>query len=126
MPHRLNLAGLLALALCSLPACSAETSGGGIIEGHVSRGPIMPVCRDGVPCDGVYADAKIVVKDKAGAVAARATADRNGDFKVGVRAGAFAVGVDVSGPFPSCSQVDIVVVDGATVRADVDCDTGIR
>jgi hypothetical protein len=128
MAHRLKSASFLPLVLISLSACGAESSraGAGVIEGHVTLGPIMPVCRQGVPCDGVYGGAKIVVRDKAGEVVATAIADRNGDFKVGVRVGAFVVGVDVAGQMPSCTQVEVVVADGATVRSQIDCDSGIR
>lgn len=86
----------------------------------------MPVCREGVPCDGVYKDAKVVVRAKSGAVVARATSDSNGDFQVDVAAGAYTVGIAVEGPLPHCAETEAVVSKGQTAQVTIDCDSGIR
>jgi hypothetical protein len=116
-------AGILSLVAFVLPACGAEMGASralGTIEGRVALGPIMPVCQEGVPCDGV------VVRDKSGDEVARTTADDKGEFRVDVSAGARIVGVSVKGPMPSCRETEVVVVSGQSVRADLDCDSGIR
>jgi hypothetical protein len=79
-----------------------------------------------VPCDGVYAGANIVVRDKGGDEVARTVADDKGEFRVSVSAGARVVGVSVKGPLPRCGAAEVVVVAGQSVRADLDCDSGIR
>ena len=129
MSRDLNRAASLSLIVCVLSACGAETAGGGpsgVIEGRVSLGPIMPVCQEGVPCDGIYANAKIIVRDKSGSTVATTNADQRGVFRVAVPAGAVVVGVDVEGTPPHCSQAEVVVAADVTVRANIDCDTGIR
>src|SRR2546428_14181057 len=47
-PGRLGL--VVAAALLVLPAASSGTTGSGLY-GVVRKGPITPVCRQGVPCD---------------------------------------------------------------------------
>jgi len=98
----------------------------GVIVGQVKLGPIMPVCREGVPCDGVYKGARVVVRAKDGTIASRATADGNGDFWADVPAGTYTVAIDVQGPLPSCSSAEATVAARSTVRVAIDCDSGIR
>lgn len=121
--------GLMLIAALVAVACNAEVGqagGGGTIVGHVTLGPIMPVCREGVPCDGVYKDANIEVRTKSGTVAARAKTDANGDFRVDVPAGTYTVGVAVEAMLPRCSEAEAVVSKGQTVQVAIDCDSGIR
>ena len=40
--------------------------------------------------------------------------------------GEYAVAVDTDAALPRCSQAQVVVAPGTTIRADIDCDTGIR
>jgi hypothetical protein len=98
----------------------------GVIVGQVKLGPIMPVCREGVPCDGVYKGAKVVVRARDGAVASRATADDNGEFSADVPAGTYTVAIDVQGPLPSCSSAEATVAARSKARVAIDCDSGIR
>lgn len=86
----------------------------------------MPVCREGVPCDGPYAGAAVVVYDERGSVLGSAVADEKGAYRVSVTAGRVVVTVDVSGPLPHCSRVPAKVTPRATAHVDIDCDTGIR
>lgn len=119
---------VLTLALCAVAACEAQTGQGallGTIVGKVKRGPIMPVCRVDVPCDGVFAGAKIVVRG-AGGVAGRAVSDEGGAFSVQVPAGTYTVDVEVEGMLPRCQSVTASVVAGQPVAVEIDCDTGIR
>ena len=123
-----RLATILAAALLAA-GCNAEVGqagGGGVIAGRVTLGPIMPVCRVDVPCDGVFKDAKIVVRAKSGAVVARTVSDANGDFRVDVAAGAYTVAVAVEAMLPHCGEAEAVVAQGQTVRVAIDCDSGIR
>ena len=118
---------LVFFAFAALPACAEHAAvGSGEIAGRVKLGPIMPVCREGVPCDGVYRGATVVVMRQGGSIEARATSDDNGDYRVMVPAGSYAVRIDVQGPMPSCSTADVVVAAGQSSRADIECDSGIR
>ena len=117
------------MVLCVLAGCSAETTGHaawGIVKGRVSLGPIMPVCHEGVACDGVYAGARIVVRAQSGKLGARATADQKGEFSLDISPGEYVVAVEADGSLPRCSRADVIVTAGRTTQANIDCDTGIR
>ena len=103
-----------------------QASGAGTLVGHVTLGPIMPVCREGVPCDGVYKDAVVEVRTKSGTVVAQAKTDDSGDFRVDVAAGAYTVAIAVDAMLPRCSEAEVVVAKGQTATVTIDCDTGIR
>lgn len=126
MMKRLGATLAAALLAAGCNADVGQADGVGTIAGRVTLGPIMPVCRVDVPCDGAYKDAKVEVKTKSGAVAARATSDANGDFRLDVAAGAYTVAVAVEGMLPRCGEVEAVVAQEQTVRVAIDCDSGIR
>jgi hypothetical protein len=120
---------LMLITVCIAAACNAEVGqagGGGTIVGHVTLGPIMPVCREGVPCDGVYKGAKVEVRTKSGTVVAQTKSDDNGDFRIDVAPGAYTITIAVDAMLPSCSTAEVVVSKGQTATANIDCDTGIR
>jgi hypothetical protein len=118
--------GLIVVAALAAAACNAEVErGGGTIVGHVTLGPIMPVCREGVPCDGVYKGANVEVRARSGTVA-RTKTDDNGDFRIDVAAGAYTVAIAVDAMLPSCAKADVVVTKGQTATVAIGCDTGIR
>jgi hypothetical protein len=98
----------------------------GVITGLVKLGPIMPVCREGVPCDGVYKGAKVVLRSLGGRVVKRATTDDKGEFWMGAAVGRYEVGVDVEGPLPRCTPAQVSVEARGTVHVEIDCDSGIR
>ncbi|NOT39370.1 MAG: carboxypeptidase regulatory-like domain-containing protein [Alphaproteobacteria bacterium] len=114
------------IALLVLQACEAGSMETGVIEGLVKLGPIMPVCREGVPCDGVYKGAKVVLRTPGGQVVKRATADDKGGFWMDAPTGRFEVAVDVEGPLPSCTPAQISVAARQIVHVEIDCDSGIR
>jgi hypothetical protein len=116
----------LSAALVALAACSAEPSESGTITGVVKLGPIMPVCQEGVPCDGGYQGAKVVLRTPNGQPIQRATADNKGEFRMDVPAGRFEVAIDVEGPMPTCAPAQALVKARETVRVEIDCDSGIR
>jgi Carboxypeptidase regulatory-like domain len=124
-------AGIVLISLLGLQACDAGTAGqgrrdNGTIAGLVKRGPIMPVCREGVPCDGVYAGAKVLVRTQDGDLVQRAVSNDKGAFAADVPAGAYTVSVEVDGMLPRCSPANVSVRARETVTVEVDCDTGIR
>jgi hypothetical protein len=117
---------MLSATLVSLGACGGGSREAGVIEGVVTLGPIMPVCQVGVPCDGVYKGAKVVLQTQAGQVVQRATADDKGEFRMDAAVGTFQVAVEVAGPMPTCTVADVSVRDRETVQVAIDCDSGIR
>ncbi|MFM9864850.1 MAG: carboxypeptidase-like regulatory domain-containing protein [Micropepsaceae bacterium] len=114
------------IALLALQACEAGSMETGVIEGVVKLGPIMPVCQVGVPCDGVYKGATVVLRTPGGQVVKRATADDKGAFWMDAPTGRFDVAVDVEGMLPSCTPVPVLVEAGKTARVEIECDSGIR
>ena len=116
----------LSFALLTLGACGAEPLESGVITGVVKLGPIMPVCQEGVPCDGVYKGAKVVLRTPSGQAVKRVTADDKGEFWMDAPAGRFDVAVDVEGPMPTCTPAQVSVKARETVRVEIDCDSGIR
>jgi hypothetical protein len=116
----------MSFALLTLQACEAGSMETGVIEGLVKLGPIMPVCREGVPCDGVYKGAKVVVRAPGGQVVKRTTADDKGAFSMDAPAGHYEVGIDVEGPLPRCVPAQVSVEARKTAHVEIDCDSGIR
>ena len=116
----------ISFALLALQACEAGFMETGVVEGVVKLGPIMPVCREGVPCDGVYKGAKVVLRAPGGQVVKRATADDTGAFWMDAPTGRFDVAVDVEGQLPSCTPAPVSVAARQTVHVEIDCDSGIR
>ena len=114
------------VAFLSLQACDAGPRETGVIEGLVKLGPIVPVCREGEPCDGVYKGANVVLRKPGGAAIKRVTANDKGAFWIDSPAGVYEVGVDVEGPMPTCAPVRVIVKAGETMRVEIDCDSGIR
>lgn len=116
----------ISFALLALQACEAGSMETGVITGLVKLSPIMPVCREDEPCNGVHKGAKVVLRTPDGQVVKRATADDKGEFRMDTAAGRFEIGVDVEGPLPSCTPVQVSVTARETVRVEIDCDSGIR
>ncbi len=94
--------------------------------GTVHRGPIMPVCREGVPCDEPAAGLALLFVRR-GAVAARARTDGDGRYRVALAAGRYSVRTaqpTLIGRGVSPPQVTVPAHHFARVNFFVD--TGIR
>lgn len=117
---------VLSAAVMTLGACGGGPLETGVIEGVVKLGPIMPVCQVGVPCDGVYKGAKVVLRTPAGQSVKHATTGDAGEFRMDAPVGGFQVAVEVPGPMPTCTVVDVTVKARETVQVAIDCDSGIR
>ena len=122
---------LLALLLFSA-ACAGQPAETGILEGHVSVGPLDPVVQEGVPESTpsplIYADRKIVIFNEAGQEeVVQVDIEPTGSYRVTLPVGRYTVdinhlGIDIAKGFPQ--QVEIR--SGQTTQLDVDIDTGIR
>lgn len=136
----IRIAGPLALAIVLLlSACQPDAVGivpklvePGILQGHVSIGPLTPVQRAGVPTPtisaDVYAARQIVIYQRDGTtLVTRIKPDANGDYSVTLAPGEYVVniirqGIEHARDLPA----NVIIASGKTVRLDIDIDTGIR
>jgi hypothetical protein len=123
---------LVVVALLPLCACSLDPTQTGILEGHVTIGPLVPVVREGeaepTPSPEVYAARQIVIFREDGKTeVARLAIDSNGDYRTSLPVGTYWVdinhtGVDSAAGLPS----QVVIVHQEVTHLDIDIDTGIR
>jgi hypothetical protein len=113
-------------------ACSAAPKEIGILEGHVTIGPLEPVAQEGVPeptpAPEVFALRKIVVlRERDGKEVAELEIDREGHYWGELPVGTYVVdinhlGIDFAKGFP----MTVEIKPDQVTRLDVDIDTGIR
>jgi hypothetical protein len=127
--HHAASALVLLLALCS---CSTGPAEFGILEGHVSIGPLVPVLREGeeppTPSPEVYTARQIVVYELDGRTeVTRLRIDGSGNFHAELPVGKYVIdinhaGIDSAAGLPATIEISV----GSAVRLDIDIDTGIR
>jgi hypothetical protein len=120
------------LAAAALFGCSHQQQASGVLTGHVSIGPLVPVVREGVPeptpAPEVYAARQVVIYRSDGRKEiARAGIDASGDYRVDLAPGNYVVdinhgGIDMASGLPA----EIQIQAGQITRLDIDIDTGIR
>ena len=125
----LTVFSLGATILC---ACSQATQELGVLEGHVSIGPLMPVVREGevepTPAPEVYAARAVVIFLQDGKTqVARVKIDPSGDYRAELPVGTYVVdinhaGMDTAAGFPK----EIDITHQGVTQVDIDIDTGIR
>jgi hypothetical protein len=122
---------LLLVLLLFSAACAGQPAETGILEGHVSVGPLDPVVQGGVPESTpsplIYADRKIVIFNEDEQEVTQVDIEPTGSYRVTLPVGRYTVdinhlGIDIAKGFPQ--QVEIK--SGQTTQLDVDIDTGIR
>jgi hypothetical protein len=104
----------------------------GILQGHVTIGPLVPVQREGIPdptpAPEVYAARQIVIFSPDGNTEiARADINPQGNYSVELPTGEYLVdinhlGIDFAAGFPATVNIH----SDRTTVLDVDIDTGIR
>ena len=117
---------VVALGALAALAIGCGSAGGGTstgLRGYVKRGPTMPVCRVGVPCEEPAPGVKIRFS-RAGKVAATATTNKQGWYRIVLRAGAYAVSTNAKGS--AFGPRRVTVQRGRLKRRDFLIDTGIR
>jgi hypothetical protein len=124
MKKTLGLAVLATLALgCGSAGGGTATPGG--LKGRVMRGPTMPVCRVGVPCDEPARGVKLIFS-RSGKVVARTTTNQKGWYRVALRSGSYSVRTNRPA-FEKVPQPSRVTVPRSRFkRVDFNIDTGIR
>jgi hypothetical protein len=123
MKRALGFAVLGTLVLGCGSAGGGTASGG--LKGRVMRGPTMPVCRVGVPCEEPARGVKLMFT-RSGKVIGRATTNQKGYYRIALKSGPYSVRTD-SRRFqkpPSPSRVS--VPSNRFKRVVFHIDTGIR
>ena len=118
---------MILLACCTPPP--RET---GVLQGHVTIGPLVPVAREGepepTPGPEVYASRQIVIYASDGQTeVARVQIDGKGNYRVELPVGTYVVdinhaGIDMAKELPK----KVEIRSGQVTRLDVEIDTGIR
>lgn len=100
-------------------AVGAPPSG---FHGHVTIGPLQPVCQAGTPCDG---PAKRVTLSfvRNGVVAKRVVTDLAGDYRIVLRSGPYTVRANRG---MSIRPLHVWVHRGLVAKLNFAIDTGIR
>ena len=116
--RRVALIALVALTAATSAAATQATG----VRGLVTRGPIAPICQEGVPCSAPAKHIKITFV-RAG-VAKTVLTGANGRYSILLTPGTYAV------RFPSAKfgfrPRSAVVVAGRMTTRDFSIDTGIR
>jgi hypothetical protein len=133
---RAGIIAVIATAALAVTACmhadgqpGGEQSSYGTVTGSITRGPMSPVSRPGVPAPSaqpvIGAELKLI--DPKGAVVATARTDARGLYRIAVQPGQYRVerGAGFTGPAKNLPAL-VSVSAGNETRFDVIVDTGIR
>jgi len=117
---------LVALGTLAALALGCGSAGGGTatgLKGYVMRGPTMPVCRVGVPCEEPAPGVKLRFA-RSGKVVATATTNARGWYRIVLRAGHYSVSTNAKAS--AFGPRAVTVRSGLMKRRDFLIDTGIR
>lgn len=123
MKKTLGLAVLTTLVLGCGSAGGGTATGG--LKGRVMRGPTMPVCRVGVPCDEPARGVKLIFY-RSGKVVARTTTNQKGWYRVALRSGPYSVRTNRPAFEKVPQPARVTVPRSRFKRVDFNIDTGIR
>jgi hypothetical protein len=120
------------IILITLASCSSGPIEFGVLEGHVTIGPLIPVLREGeippTPSPEVYSAREIVVYEADGKTEfTRLQIEETGFFHGELPVGTYVIdinriGIDSADGLPR----EIEITSGEIIRLDIDIDTGIR
>jgi len=122
MTLRVLLLGALVVASACGTANGTPVRGG--LYGQVTKGPITPVCREDVPCDGPAAGLMLVFS-RNGTAVARTTTRQDGSYRLSLRPGRYIVRAVPRGLVPP-EPGFVTVAPDRFRRIDFFVDTGIR
>jgi hypothetical protein len=92
MASILRLGAGLAVALVLLPAAGPNGATGSGVFGTVRKGPVTPVCQQGVPCDAPAQVTLVFSRlEASGDVVARIRSTATGRYRVALEPGFYAV-----------------------------------
>jgi hypothetical protein len=115
----LTISALAALSLALSAAAGVAVTG---LRGLVTRGPITPVCREGVPCSAPAKNVRLTFAR--GAVSRSVTTGLDGRYRVALAAGTYTV--KIAGARFGYAPRSVVVLAGRVVVRNIAIDTGIR
>ncbi|HUS70177.1 MAG TPA: hypothetical protein VM075_05290 [Anaerolineae bacterium] len=123
---------LLVALMLLVSSCVPVPEQTGVLEGHVTIGPLVPVVREGepepTPGPKVYASRQIVIYAQDGQTeVARVQIDGQGNYRVELAVGTYVVdinhvGIDSAKELPRTVEI----AAGQVTLLDVEIDTGIR
>ena len=121
----LRFGATVAVALVLLPAVGPSGATGSGLYGSVRKGPVMPVCRQGVPCD---APAQVtLVFSQHGDVIARTKSTEQGKYRIVLAPGFYDVRATVKiGTTKLPKPHAVHVRAGHWDKINLFFDTGIR
>jgi hypothetical protein len=109
------------------PATPRPAAAAGVIFGVIRAGPTCPVDRVYHACrDRRLGNLDVQARPARTGVVFSARSNADGHFSVRLRPRNYLLTVLTTTTFPRCPQVPVSVRSGATVRARITCDTGIR
>ena len=115
------VAGLVPALAAAGAAHERSTRSG--LYGHATKGPLTPVCREDVPCDGPAGSARLLFL-RAGRVVAQTRTDASGAYRIRLRPGRYTVKSKIG--FGVVKPSTVTVPHGRFARVDLFVDTGIR
>ena len=132
MERKFLLSAIFFVGIQLSSACSQKPQEYGVLEGHVTIGPLAPVIREGetdpTPAPEVYASREIVIyKEDGKTEIMRAEIDTSGNYRAKLPVGLYIVDINHSG-IDSAANLPkkIEVTNQGVISLDIDIDTGIR
>ena len=114
-------AGLVPALASAGPAHLREHHSG--LYGQVTEGPLTPVCRQDVPCEGPAAHVRLTFLRRDRIVACTRT-DAGGSYRIALRPGRYSITSNIG--FGAVEPSRVAVSRGRFARVDLSLDTGIR
>lgn len=115
---------LFAALLAGAAACRDSTGLDTGLKGVALRGPVQPVCLEGVPCDAPFAATFWVLRGSS--VATSFESDADGHFEVRLAPGTYVIAPDDRAPVMRGQSQEVVVGTVGLTSVELEFDTGIR
>jgi hypothetical protein len=112
---------LTALLALTLPAAAGSSGASSGLRGHVTIGPLQPVCRTGTPCSGPARYVTLTFRHVI--IQTKTATDRYGNYRIGLGPGTYLV---TASKGVSVRPVSVTVIAGRTRIVNLAIDTGIR
>lgn len=107
-------------------SCGARSTG--VLEGSVTKGPLAPMVRPGMPSASGISGAHIDIATADGGPVTSVETDSAGNFKLDLPAGTYKVTMPslYGAMFSKDLPATVIIVPGEEKRLDIHLDTGIR
>jgi hypothetical protein len=130
MPRLVTAALAMLLFTAHIAAAQPATPiapGRGVLEGAVTRGPLAPLAREGIPNSAPVFEAKIDIADSSGKLLMTVQSDPVGKYSVQLPPGDYLVSVaSPKSPFGKHTPEPVTITAGHHAHLDLQVDTGIR